>query len=524
MGQDKKLASTNTDYYKWKYFSRDTGLRDYLYGNDGPWPQPAPDKPFGQFAQVLHIPEEEKADWNKNVNWKYIWLFFTRWPIALWRAIRNGHYKRITNEEFDNYLTHEMYSRYMTKLDDIDLTTFGITKEDADNETYLKCDFICMEVIEGETYAGMHAKPTVVLLEKDAEDGKYKAQAIQLVDKNSPLVLRREDGQAWQLAKYFALQGASHRINLITHAALHFPFDPINAITKTALPKDNLLFRLLIPHLRLALPVNNSVLEGEKSLISRTSWTIWSPFCAPGKTIRKLFPYGSVGDPERPNAYPEYRFPLQEDPNYSDYFRFLNAYRKTVRDFVSEFADVAFGYWNGMVGGSDWNYLTFWAESCAQWVPGFPDGEQISDKETFINTVTTIIWDLAVSHSTDHNSMHNIPNNESIFRLRLPPPTSKAIDAWETSELCNWKDLFKENLTDLLFYEPHNVTNLAEVEYKFSEIEHDRNESLDMVLAKLDVISKNFIEVELPETEKRLQQQNIKIYCPLKDMAASLQY
>ena len=35
---------------------------DYYHRNQGPWPQPAPDNPVQQMAQVIHLPEEEKED------------------------------------------------------------------------------------------------------------------------------------------------------------------------------------------------------------------------------------------------------------------------------------------------------------------------------------------------------------------------------------------------------------------------------------------------------------------------------
>lgn len=515
------MAEPQNNYYRWKYFTRDTKLDDFEYGNEGPWPQPAPDHPMGQLAQVLHLPERELKDWKKNVSRKYLWLFLTRWPLALWRAIKNRHYAEITDERFDNYLTKEMYSRYLTPLDAVDREAFADYLSEDDEAEPLKCDFICMESIK-PTYEGMYAAATVVLLRKRKGETEYRTCAIHFPQSEKSLVVTREDGEAWRLAKYYALQGASHRINLITHAALHFPFDPINAVTKSALPKDHLLFRLLIPHFRLALPVNHSVLEGEKSLISRTTWTIWAPFCAPGLVIRNLFPYGYVGVAERQASFPPYHYPLKNDENRSQYFEFLNAYRDTVKAFVQKFADHAFDEAWLLPGSSDWNYVAYWADNCAAWVPGFPNGEEIAVKEVFVEAITTIIWDLAVSHSTDHDSIHQIPNSELVFRLRVPPPESNSIPHWELKELNNWIDLFKANLTDILFYKPHNVTWLKDVNYDFQGIGSSRYD--EKLLMKLDGIGTEFIHTELPLTEKRLKEAGVKIFTKLGDMAASLQY
>ena len=97
------------------------------------------------------------------------------------------------------------------------------------------------------------------------------------------------------MARYFVLQGAIHRINLIDHTEVHFPPDAINAITKTVLPKDNLVLCLLQPHLWLSISVNNTVLEGQRSLINRNTWYPWSPFVAKGDEVRKLLPFGWFG-------------------------------------------------------------------------------------------------------------------------------------------------------------------------------------------------------------------------------------
>ena len=58
-------------------------LDDFIHRNEGPWPQPAPDNPSGQIAQVIHLPQSELDDWKKNVSRKYLRIVLTRWPQAL---------------------------------------------------------------------------------------------------------------------------------------------------------------------------------------------------------------------------------------------------------------------------------------------------------------------------------------------------------------------------------------------------------------------------------------------------------
>ena len=107
----------------------------------------------------------------------------------------------------------------------------------------------------------MYACTTVVLVEDRGGDKTPKA--IYVEPKNSDedaVVLDPEDGKAWALAKSFVLQGATYKLILSEHALLHFPFDSINAISKTALPKNSILLQLLLPHLDFTLVLDNAVL------------------------------------------------------------------------------------------------------------------------------------------------------------------------------------------------------------------------------------------------------------------------
>ena len=147
-------------------------------------------------------------------------------------------------------------------------------------------------------------------------------------------MLKPEDSERWRLAKYYVLQGANHCMNLIEHARVHFPSDAINAVTATALPKSHIVFKLLNPHARLSLGVNNSVLEGAGSLINRTTWTIYSPFAAPGIEVRRLLPFawhGKAGN----GAYRPFVYPREPRDMPTRYGVFLRKYYDVIYEFVS---------------------------------------------------------------------------------------------------------------------------------------------------------------------------------------------
>ena len=490
------------DYYEWKYFTAFTTVDDFLYGNEGPYPQPAPDHPFGQLAEVLHLPAAEWREWRTKVSLKYLKIALMQLPGAVRYALTHRRYQVISDERFDSYLGVGLYSRFLQPLSDADAEVFSI--DAADRERFRKCDLTCMDVVETDPYPGMFAASTITLLERGAR-GAFETRRTWFPGQSA--MIGKSDGAAWEYAKYFVLQGAAHRINLVTHAALHFPFDPINAISKSLLPKSHLLQRLLLPHLYLSLPVNNSVLEGRLSLISRTAWTVYSPFVAPGIVIRRLLRYGYVGDG---GAYPEYRFPLHPEFPESSYGEFLKRYYDTVYAFVSKVVGRLIAA-RAMPGNQDWLWVVNWADHCATWVPGFPDGEAMNDPENLVLAVTAIVWGQSVSHATDHDAIHQMPNTALPFRLRVRPPGTDDRRPFTTAHLNRTFDLFKSYLTDVLFYDPHNVTFLKDVDYGFAD---------DAELAGWNA---EFREA-LRATETQLKADGIPVFSPLDHIPNSIQY
>ncbi|MBA1149480.1 hypothetical protein H0Z60_20750 [Ectothiorhodospiraceae bacterium WFHF3C12] len=501
------MSATEPDFYRYHYLYGRHRLEDFLYGSDAPWPQPAPDHPTGQMAQVLHVPRAEMREWKRQVAWKYIFLLLTRWPAGAWYAWRHPHQRALDDEAFSRYLGEGLYSKFLCPLDPEDEAVFAGQLGGAGPDTvFYKSDFSPMAELAGETYPGTHVTPTVVLLRRDG-DGPARAVAIHLLD--SGVVVTPEDGNrhGWNLARYFALQGAAHRINLIDHAVVHFPSDPINAVTKTLLPKSHPLLKLLLPHFRLSLPVNNSVLEGAESLINRTRWVIYSPFTAPGRIIRRLLPWGYVGRPGN-SAYPPYRFRSQPRFPPSLYGEFQAAYHQTIRRYVGAFLAPV----RAAPPGSDVpSLVSLWADHVAAWVPGFPDGEAIWAEEVLEDTVATIIWNVSVAHAADHETLHRMPSDEIPFRLRVPPPEGPDAPAPDASRLNRRFDIFQAWLTDMLFYEPHNHSLLQDVDYGFEAPALQReNEAFRQALR---------------QTEARLRDQGrVPIFAPLERIAASIQY
>jgi hypothetical protein len=338
---------------------------DFLYGDHGPWPsKPSGNNPCSIAPVVLEksIPKEEWGEWAEHLGkyyddnkWDYgrtaaeyaVTILGIDKPdawevtkLADWAAYQAYYetlgtvepYPELDDARFTDLVAHGLLSKLLCKLDEPDQVMFKDYLRD-DSKEYWKSDLTHMRAVR-TPYQDEYLAPAIVLLSlpKNRDPGgefDFRVGAIALFGQaqrgglydKQPRIFHPGDGKAWQLAKYFALQGALVRINLVDHPMVHFPPDAINAITKTALPKSNLVLQLLLPHFYLSLPVDNSVLEGQFSLINRTASFPYSPYPAKGEEIRKVFPFFWAGSDfylkeddfwvGRKNAFPKYRFPLQ---------------------------------------------------------------------------------------------------------------------------------------------------------------------------------------------------------------------
>jgi hypothetical protein len=541
MSETTTSATSFFDYLESRHVVFNYRMHDFLYRHQGPCPQVSRDHPFGQAPEVLNIPDEEWADWRENVEEYYVsnavkfGLDASAFSIEHFTESGLVGYAEIDDPAFTETLSEGLYSKFLCPtLDPIDVNRFGpfLTAPDHDQYEYFKSDYSCMLVIE-QPWSDEFVAPTVVLLRRPKNGDPYAYQVLCIAlaywDSDKFVWLRApltpKDGEAWRLAKYFVLQGAAHRINLIDHTEVHFPEDAINAITKTVLPSSNLVLQLLHPHFRLTLPVNNTVLEGQRSLISRRTWYPWSPFVAKGKEVRKLLPFGWYGSryafTEVNSAYPPYQFALAPRALPSRYGAFIAAYHAPIRAFVR---NVVEQLPPDDDEHTDWIEIQSWAAQISSWLPGFPAWTQFLARtpteraqalETLADTLAMVILNAAVVHSGDHATLHKMVNEKPVpFILRVPPPrapdaklpiaertqaiiaeieqtienglrkaigatleelVAKAIDsvgsavAERLTMLCWPTDLIYARMADLLFYRPHNVTLLIDCDYDFPQ-------------------------------------------------------
>jgi len=462
VGNSKQRNFRFPDHYK---------ISDFLYGLAGPWPKPSIDHPVGQAPEILNIPQPEWDDWQKNVGDYYISNALTYSKEAFEYSVKMLTYPDLDDARFTELIAHGLYSKFLCPLDAPDEVLFQNFMRDTARE-YLKNDLSHMRVVLNtfeSDFGTEYVAPAIVLLSRPKtrtpeNDFDYQVDAIALSHQAKPgdpysmgkdmPVFKPGDGDAWKLAKYFALQGAIHRINLIDHTIVHFPSDAINAITKTVLPKSNLLLQLLLPHFWLTLPVNNTVLEGDRSLINRDTWYPWSPFTAQGDEIRKLLPFAWYGSDyylaeddfwkDRVQAYPAYNFSLKPRDIPSKYGKFLNAYYEPILSFTRKVVQ------------------------CIPQESTHADWVEIR-RETLASTLAAIIWNAAIAHTADHITLHAMFEGQQPipYIMRVEPP--KSLPYNQGAEFLCWpNDIFSGRLADLLFYLPHNSSLLIDCNYDFN--------------------------------------------------------
>lgn len=544
----------------WRYFREELVdySQDLLYVDRGPWPMPAPGRPLAEVAEVVNLPKEELKDWQKNVGRKYLKLLLTRFIPGLWWAYvkSRGRYRVYHDTAFNDLLNRRMYSKFFCDLDPGDKALFADILKPFGNELpeLKKMDFSGMEKLCNHCHDGMYTAASVVLFSADGQyaDGsvRYRTIGIHLytVDQEG----RKDESSArtyypdskapnqkikWQLAKYFALQGAVHRINMTEHGRLHFPLDAVNAITKSILPKQHPLFVLLLPHQRLTLAVDNSVLEGKHSLISRTNWTVYSPFTAAGQYIRKLIPDGYVGRRDKPNAFPPYQFPFQVKAMDTSFNRYLSAFLPLFEEFFSTALEQLMAREYRVDAHADevdrsarrnWELVGLWCECIAEWVPGFLRREELNLKAVngvvtpniapLTKAVANIVWNLTIAHAADHYEFGRNGPAGNIFRIHVKPPLGdEDVPANFHRSLARRRDLFQSYLAHKLFYSPLNLVLLTDVRYQFANIGIPAE-----LQRKLEVLHGHFL-TKLRQCEMEQLERDPDL-CPLDAVSSSIQY
>lgn len=467
----------------------------YLYDRKGPWPQPNPAHPFGEAPAVVHIPKKEKKTWYWNIGLRYIRNMLTYWPVALFKAWKNPSWEILSDDIFCDQIYTSPLSKFLNSvIDDNLLNIFEeLLKEKNINDEYYVADFICMKDVI--PFDGMHVASSVVLFKKNKNIDKLNVLGIYIYE--TEYLSKPEDGQAWDLAKNYAMMGATYRILLSVHPILHFPFDAVNAITKTSLPIDNTVFKLLYPHFQFTLMLNNAVLELPTSPVANHQNHLYAGFCGPQDGLETLLVSGYQGYKGN-SSFPAYKWSLVPGKIHSDYYVYLMDYYKVFRKFT----DAVVLH----IPQSEHKAIKKWANYIAPLLPGFPNGTKIFEGDNLSGTLAKVMWDLSVAHATDHHAYGTIPINRMPLRMRVPPPSSKK-DTFKIKNQAKFFDIFRYALEWKLFFTDCTVTRLIDVDYKLDT-------------PHLQKLQSNFIE-DLKLVDKNMA---VKKYMDLNEIAISIQY
>ncbi|APR80814.1 Hypothetical protein A7982_06161 [Minicystis rosea] len=418
---------------------------DYFYGHQGPWPKPFPGLPDRLPGTVLDVPEDQATDYANHILRRYRRLVVGYVPVALLRTAIAPALEPMSDAELGAALGDGLLSRQLNAtLDPPDLAAFAdiLAKLEPGAVTY-KLD--CSVIERLVAFDGVYFAPTVTLLRRLDASGTFMPLAIRIRD----LVLTPEDGDAWVLAKWFVLQGAALQSMICHHPRTHFPMDAIAAVSQSLLPRHHGLFRVLSPHMRFQLPLNNRVLHSPFSVAHNDQRHLYSCFPGPfltesGEGFGAAMTAGYEGIPGN-SSYPPYRYSLEPAPVPSSYGRVLRAYYDVIRAYVAEILEDL---------SPEDPVIARWADSIARWVPGFPDALAIRDRDTWISAVAFFIYDVSVLHAADHHSTSCHPLTRYPLRLRVPPPTSKVAPPFRHADLVSREDMFRHRMARKMFFGP----------------------------------------------------------------------
>ncbi len=471
----------------------------FLYERRGPWPQPSPSYPLENAPEILNIPPVETVLWTQAIGSRYFQTE-TLFPGAAAANAATGNQLEIPPDaEFVRMMTNSVFARSMRYMQA--------------SKTWVS-DFYVMQKMVGATLPGTYAWRVSCVFTHT--DNQYSCVRIEVPRPSmSPLEVTPGD-PAWNLAKAYALQGASYVGLFVVHPSLHFPMDSVNAITKTAVPRTHPLFQLLHPHSAYALAVNNAVLETEDGVLSANPQGTWfDPLTASGMVIKSLFGAGYEGLPIRADLYPRYDYmnPWMDDD--IAYGHCLSVYFQPFLKFCTTVADVI------LAASPKDTYVERWANYLSAHLYGFPDGKKIFETGILARALAIYMWDVTVSHAADHYSFtHDVtPATPGLagttlaawkfLRLRVSPPQqlSDGAAVKRVGDVCHPDDLYRAEMAQELFFKSATIwPNLVDTTYAFTipellQAQETFHEDLRTASGKVASVMPNFMPLEAPGTD-----------------------
>jgi hypothetical protein len=419
------------------------------------------------------VPWRTELEFQRTVGKRILGSVAFGWFGPLWRALRRPYPADLDDAMVLGILFGTVFSRFITtELDAADQNLFeAFLASRRPDEVDFKIDFSAVSRIH--TLPGIYVAPTIAL-GRIAADGSRRFLAMRI----NGLTLTPEDGHAWALARYFFMQGAGLHAVLVHHTPLHFQFDAVNAISMSLLPPGHVLHRLLQPHFQFTLSLNKAALHSRLSILTNNQLFAYSTFPGDEASTHHFQASGWSGV-EGNQAYPAYQFHRRPPRIFGELGQFLDAYYDEILRFTK-----------GVTAAipADDPHVLRWADEVSAWVPGFPNAQEIQAPGVLAEVAAYCVWGTTVAHSTEHYGLiEDIPLLAIPLRLRIAPPFSRNIPAFNQRALTTFGDTFRQRVAWEWLVRDHTVTRLNDVGYNFDAAELRRaNDEFRMGLRDLD--------------------------------------
>ncbi len=451
MGSLLRAPSTWTDSPRlapmpWGAGRIDAPAPKHPRGVRGPWPQqPVIDPEF--YAPVLNVPAVDRLDYVRHIVARYLRQMVSEVPAAASHALRGPRLVDVDDRELASLLTSTSLGQFVALADECapadDLRAVMARSPGA----YATMDFSVAAL--DERLPGVQTAPVVVLLRREGEG--WSVAAIRVHAR----VVAPDEGDAWRLARWYALQSAQLRLVTAAHPRLHFPADVINAVTRSVLPRRHRVRRLIDPHTRFTLGLHESVIHHRRSSIHNSQRELYNPFPYTTEGMHRMVATGRRGVAGNP-AWPAWRFGDLFTGAHVPYGRFRGAWLQAWMGFVAEaLEDVA----------ADDPHVRAWADHIAAWLPGFPDGVAIAKSGELARAVATYLCTVSTFHTADHHSFAAIAPEKMPWRLRQAMPAEGPVPGLDREALVTPEDFFRVKLAHAMFFRPAVITSLRDVTY-----------------------------------------------------------
>lgn len=420
-------------------------------GVRGPWPQaPVIDPEF--YAPVLNAPAEDRLDHVRFIVSRYLKQLVQEVPGAASRALRGPRLVDVDDRELASLLTATSLGQFVMPEDQCAPHADFRPVMARTAGPWATLDFSVAPV--DELLPGVHAAPVLVLVRREG-DG-WRVEAVRVHGR----VVTPAEGEAWRLARWYALQAAQLRLVTSAHPRLHFPADVINAVTRSLLPKRHPLRRLIEPHTRFTLGLHESVIHHRRSTIHNSQRELYNGFPYTTDGMHRMVVAGRVGVARNP-AWPAWRFGDLFMGAHVPYGR----YRRAWFDAWNRFAAEALA---SVVPGDP--LVRAWADHIAGWLPGFPDGREIAGGGALGRAVATYLCTVSTFHTADHHSFAAIPMEKMPWRLRRAFPAEGPVRGLDRDALVSPEDSFRATLAHAMFFRPAVITSLRDVGYALDDV------------------------------------------------------